>query len=137
TWLFDRINTESISVDFVRDLNVATKIVPCPIVREPDGLAMSSRNRYLSDQERKRALSLFAALDLAKNEFDQGTRDSISIETIVRERLRIDVDSVDYATVVDANTLIPFVDNNIDSPAVVLIAAHVGSTRLIDNRRLT
>ena len=118
----------------VRDLNLRTKVVPCPIIRELDGLAMSSRNRYLSADDRSRALSLAKALESAANEFERGNRDAAAIETRMLDCLQ--ADSVDYAVVVNADTLGPFVEHIIDAPAVALIAAHVGSTRLIDNRRL-
>ncbi len=119
----------------VRDLNLRTEIVPCPIIREPDGLAMSSRNRYLSEADRSRALSLSVALNAATSEFERGNRDAAAIESNMLASLQ--ADAVDYAVVVNADTLSPFVEHVIDAPAVALIAAHVGSTRLIDNRRLT
>ena len=118
----------------VRDLNLRTKVVPCPIIRESDGLAMSSRNRYLSADDRSRALSLAKALEAATNEFERGNRDAAAIETRMLDCLQ--ANSVDYAVVVNADTLDPFAEHIIDAPAVALIAAHVGATRLIDNRRL-
>jgi pantoate--beta-alanine ligase len=118
-----------------RELNVPIEVITCPIVREPDGLALSSRNRYLSEAERFRALSLSQSLSVVEREFNAGKRQASELERIMAERLRADVDSVDYAVVVNARTLSPF-QSEIDDPAVALIAARVGATRLIDNRRL-
>ncbi|MCA9212386.1 MAG: pantoate--beta-alanine ligase [Planctomycetales bacterium] len=119
----------------VRDLNMSIAVQPCPIVRETDGLAMSSRNRYLSPADRVRALALSQTLDFVAGEFSSGNRNVSELETLMRTRLFDDVDSLDYAVVVNAETLEPFTDK-INSAAVALIAASVGNTRLIDNRRL-
>ncbi|QDV44309.1 Pantoate-beta-alanine ligase [Stieleria neptunia] len=121
----------------VRDLNVSIEIVACPTVRETDGLAMSSRNRYLNPAQRIRALRLSAALNAAEHAVRDGQRDTIEIEQIMQSTLSADgpeqgVDSIDYATLVDAQTLQPI--RQIHERAVALIAAKVGSTRLIDNR---
>ncbi|MCS7469516.1 pantoate--beta-alanine ligase [Stieleria sp. ICT_E10.1] len=121
----------------VRDLNVPIEIVACPTVRETDGLAMSSRNRYLNAEERIRALRLFAALDAAEQAVRDGQRDAAEIERIMQATLSADgpeqgVDSIDYAKLVDSQTLQPI--PLIHDRAVALIAAKVGSTRLIDNR---
>ncbi|MCA9137569.1 MAG: pantoate--beta-alanine ligase [Planctomycetales bacterium] len=123
----------------VRDLDVDIEIVPCPIVRDPDGLAMSSRNRYLNDRQRQRALCLSAALRQAEQAYLGGEQNPKTIENQMRSILSGDdqnngVDSIDYAAVVDSKTLQPISD--LDQPAVALIAARVGSTRLIDNRVL-
>lgn len=123
----------------VRDLNVPIRLVACPIVREPDGLAMSSRNRYLSDQERKRALTLSTALQVAEQSVTEGQTDFSQVEAQMRNVLdgnsdNPGVDDVDYAVVVSANTLRPVQDPN--ESAIALIAARVGKTRLIDNRFL-
>ncbi|QEF98865.1 Pantoate-beta-alanine ligase [Stieleria maiorica] len=121
----------------VRDLNVPIEIVACPTVREPDGLAMSSRNRYLDANERSRALRLAAALEEAEKAVLDGQRDPAAIERIMHATLLAGgpddgVDSIDYATVVDAITLEPI--RQIQDRSVALVAAKVGSTRLIDNR---
>ncbi|PAY18602.1 pantoate--beta-alanine ligase [Rhodopirellula sp. SM50] len=121
----------------VRDLNVPIEIVACPTVRETDGLAMSSRNRYLNAEQRIRALRLFAALDAAEHAVHDGQRDAAEIERVMQATLLADgpeqgVDSIDYAKLVDAQTLQPI--QQLDDRAVALIAAKVGSTRLIDNR---
>jgi len=116
----------------VEDLNVPIQIEVCPIVREPDGLAMSSRSVYLSTEERQNALSLKRTLDLAKEQIEQGQRDGFEVITEMRQSL-IDggVTSIDYAVVADPNTLETL--DPIQLPCVILIAAHVGKTRLIDN----
>jgi pantoate--beta-alanine ligase len=120
----------------VEDLNVPIEIVACPIVREPDGLAMSSRNRYLSPTDRQRALSLSLALRKTADGLKSGER-SVSrlqadmVATLEGEADSGGVDSIDYAAIVDAKTLEPV--DSADHAVVALIAAHVGSTRLIDN----
>lgn len=123
----------------VRDLNVAIEIVPCPIVRDADGLALSSRNRYLDDDERKRALRLSEALAQAEDAAAGGQRDVSAIEGMMHAVLNsagsgLGVDVIDYAKVVDSVTLRPI--KQIEDQAIALIAAKVGSTRLIDNRLL-
>lgn len=122
----------------VRELNVAIEIVPCPIVREPDGLAMSSRNRYLSPAERQRSLCLSAALAEAERAIYSGLRDPRAVEQLMRDRLRVGdggegVDSLDYVVAVDSKTLAP-IESMTPGEVALLIAAHVGKTRLIDNR---
>ena len=116
-----------------RDLNLGVTLRACETIREPDGLALSSRNRYLSPQDRLRALSLSKALEVAERLVGQGIDDVEQISSAMEEELS-DVDKIDYAVVVDANTLDPI--QKISKPAVALIAAHVGGTRLIDNRVL-
>jgi len=119
----------------VSDLDWGLEIVTCPIVREDDGLALSSRNRYLSSIERERSLILFRALsqaqDLAQNAAE--TADSISQRL---QQLISDTDGVDldYAVVVDCETLEPLTER--PECAVALIAARLGKTRLIDNQIL-
>lgn len=124
----------------VRDLNVDIEIVGCPIVREPDGLALSSRNRYLDTDQRRRALRLSMALQKTGEAFAAGERDTASLEQKLHDLLTTGgrsegVDSVDYARVVDSQTLEPI--DSVRSQAVALVAARVGSTRLIDNLILT
>ncbi len=92
--------------DMVRDLNVPTEIVSCPIVRDEDGLAMSSRNRYLSDEQRIIALSLSRALDRAAGCIACGETDIAKIEQLMKNELS-GCDSIDYAVVVDTKTLLP------------------------------
>ena len=124
----------------VRDLNVPIEIIGCPIVRENDGLAMSSRNRYLNPEQRQRALVLSQALSKAQELVDGGHRNAQELSVAMREVLTgiggksQGVDKIDYATVVSSDTLAPI--GQADKNAVALIAAHVGSTRLIDNQIL-
>ena len=126
-----------------RDLNLDIEFVPVRTVREPDGLALSSRNRYLTGCERDRALLLSRALQVAHDLHEQGESNPAIIESAMRSVLLAanpgalvtdGVDKIEYAVVVDAETLSPL--SQIDRPAVALIAACVGKTRLIDNRLL-
>lgn len=116
----------------VADLNVPTEIVTCPIVRDPDGLAMSSRNVYLDEDERKIALSLSKTLEYTRERIESGDRDGYGLMTEMRQML-IDagVTGIDYAAIADPKTL--NVQEQIELPVVALLAAHVGKTRLIDN----
>jgi pantoate--beta-alanine ligase len=120
----------------VEDFNVPIEIRVMPTVREPDGLAMSSRNVYLSLDERRRALSLFQSLKLAEQLVGQGERDAALIRRRMCQTLEAGgVDSIDYATIVDPENLAEL--NRIEGPAIALIAARAGKTRLIDNLLLT
>ena len=116
------------------DLNWGIDIVTCPIVREPDGLAMSSRNRYLTDSERDRALTLHRTLNTAQELADQA-RSPSNIATEMTQRLESeDGIQLDYAVVADCETLEPAAETA--EKAVALVAARLGKTRLIDNRIL-
>ena len=111
------------------DLNLGAEIVVCPTVREPDGLALSSRNKYLSPSEREAATVLHRSLKLAE---DLGTSDAEE----VRRRMRVLIEgeplaNVDYVSVADAETLEELAV--IDRPALVSVAVRIGETRLIDN----
>jgi pantoate--beta-alanine ligase len=113
----------------VRDLNFGIELVSCPIVRDADGLALSSRNRYLSEEERERALVLRRALVEIEGRIDKGERDSAALiraGLAVMEGIR-----VDYLAIVDADTLLPV--EKVRAGVLVAVAAFVGSTRLIDN----
>lgn len=116
----------------VRDLNFGLDIVTCPIIRDPDGLAMSSRNRYLSEEDRSRALALSAALRQAVQNAADGINTPAGIQ-LEMQRLLSSTEGIelDYAVVVNAETLHEMANSG--EPAVALIAARVGSTRLIDN----
>ncbi len=119
----------------VRDLDLGVEIVGLPIIREPDGLARSSRNVYLSPDERQTALALSAALDAAEAAVKRGERDVATIvaaaqATLARPGLR-----VDYVELRDADELTAI--ERLERPAVLALAAFVGATRLIDNRVLT
>ncbi len=116
----------------VRDLNLSVEIVVCPIVRESDGLAMSSRNVYLDPQQRKQALVLHRALMLVKQLAGAGERDAAKLAAAGREEIALENSvRLDYFEIVDPDTLDSIVD--ISNGALVAVAAYVGSTRLIDN----
>ena len=119
----------------VADLNFPVQIVPVPIVRSPDGLALSSRNRFLSDQEREGALALSRALRLVEERANaHQPLDLESARAMVESQPLV---KVDYFDVVDPGTLEPLAENCRDTPfrgeGLVLIAAKVGPVRLIDN----
>jgi len=116
----------------VIDLEMGIEIVGVPTVREPDGLAMSSRNAYLSPAERSRALSLSRALFAARDAVRGGARQAEAI--VAQAGAALDVDRIDYVELVDADTLQPLTE--IGRPAVLAVAAFIGRTRLIDNVRL-
>jgi pantoate--beta-alanine ligase len=119
----------------VRDLNLPVEIVVCPIVREPDGLAMSSRNAYLNPQERKSALALNRALSEVKSRFDQGERNAINLIAAGKQVLTQEPTvRLDYFEIVNPVTLDPVRERT--SSALVAVAAFVGNTRLIDNMLL-
>ena len=116
----------------VRDLNLAVEIVVCPIVREADGLAMSSRNAYLNAEERKRALVLHRSLERVRQLVESGESDAERLVAAGREEVaRENAVRLDYFEVVDPDTLDPVVD--LSPGALVAVAAYVGATRLIDN----
>ncbi len=115
----------------VRDLNFPVEILPCPTVREPDGLAMSSRNTYLSESERKAAIVLNRALKAADQLFRNGERSATRLKVKVWEVLSTEPNiRPQYVEIVDAETLEPV--SVIDKPAAILLAAFVGQARLID-----
>ena len=116
----------------VRDLDLPVEIVVCPIVREPDGLAMSSRNAYLSPEERKSALVLHRSLLQGKNLYDQGQRKASEL-IAAGKRLLAQEPAVrlDYFEIVDPSSLDPI--QELTSTGLAAVAAFVGSTRLIDN----
>jgi pantoate--beta-alanine ligase len=118
-------------------LDFPIRIVGCPTVRDADGLAMSSRNRYLSPDERRRALAISRALFLAEGEFKSGVRQANRLATTMQKTLldpgdlgRIPL-TIDYVAAIDATTLKPV--DMVTGPTVLAIAARVGQTRLIDN----
>src|SRR6202521_1058410 len=114
------------------DLNLDTEIVVCPIVREPDGLALSSRNAYLNAEERRSATVLHRALDSARSELAAGVRDALQLQAVLLHALRAErLATVDYAEIVDAESFQPL--TRINKPCYVLLAVFVGKTRLIDN----
>jgi len=116
----------------VQDLNFPIEIVVCPVVREPDGLAMSSRNAYLTPQDRKSALVLHRSLMEIKNRFDRGERSAANLIAAGKQLLSKEAGvRLDYLEIVDPSTLDPMTQLN--KPALVAVAALVGTTRLIDN----
>jgi pantoate--beta-alanine ligase len=116
----------------VRDLNFAVEIVVVPIVREPDGLAMSSRNAYLDAQQRKQGLVLHRSLMLVKKLSDQGERNAAKLAAAAREELATEPGArLDYFEIVNPDTLDPVEDTS--RGALATVAAFVGTTRLIDN----
>ena len=116
----------------VRDLNLDTEIVVCPIVREPDGLALSSRNAYLSPQERRAATVLYRVLGTARNEMARGMRDPLQLQNLMRKVLESEpLANVDYAEIVDAQTFEPVA--RVRPNSYLLLAVRIGKTRLIDN----
>jgi len=117
----------------VADENLDVEIVGCPIVREPDGLAMSSRNVYLSPSERIAALSLVQALDFAEALIRQGERDAVSLRQRLLQRFeQVPPARVDYVEFVDAETMAPVA--RIRGRTLLALAVYIGRTRLIDNR---
>jgi pantoate--beta-alanine ligase len=120
----------------VRDLNIPVEIVVCPILREPDGLAMSSRNAYLDPQERKSALVLYRALTRVQELFNHGERNSGRLISAGKEIFRHQsAVRLDYFEIVDPENLDPL--SQISQKSLVAVAAFVGTTRLIDNLELS
>ena len=116
----------------VRDLNLPVEIVVCPIVREPDGLAMSSRNAYLDPGQRKRALVLHRSLMTVERMAETGERDVAKLKAAGREKFAEESSvRLDYFEIVNPETLDPVSDTSYG--ALVAVAAYVGTTRLIDN----
>lgn len=116
----------------VRDLSFDIEIVPCPTVRDSDGLALSSRNSYLSEVERRAARVVPESLNLVRKAINGGEKDAAVIKRIISEKIAAEpLAKVDYIEVVDASLLKPI--PRIDRPAVVAIAVFIGSTRLIDH----
>lgn len=115
----------------VKDLTLPLQIRVCPIVRETDGLALSSRNRYLSADERKRALCLYKALTACRDQVAEGIYDVNSLIAIMKAIIERDGGRIEYISIVDTGTLQPL--SRIEKKALVALAVHIGDTRLIDN----
>lgn len=116
----------------VRDLSFDLQIVGCPIVREPDGLALSSRNRYLSAEERQQALVLNRALRAASELVADGKTSSALLLAAMQEVFAGEPCArIDYITIVDPDTLLPIED--VTHGGMLAVAAYIGSTRLLDN----
>jgi pantoate--beta-alanine ligase len=120
----------------VTDLNVPVTIRRGPTVREPDGLALSSRNQYLSTEERQRATVLHRSLQEVRRRVEQGERDAAALVELLRERVAATPGArLDYAAVVDFETLQPV--ERLGGTVLVALAVYFGTTRLIDNAILT
>ena len=115
-----------------RDLNLPIDIVICPIVREPDGLAMSSRNTYLNPEQRRAATVLYRALNVAKDVYDSGERDPGKLRAIMEETIAAEpLAQIQYVSCADYDTLEEL--DQISGKALLSMAVFVGKTRLIDN----
>jgi pantoate--beta-alanine ligase len=115
-----------------RDLNFPVKIVVSPTVREKDGLAMSSRNRYLSSEERNASRVLFKALQLGKDQIRKGQRNAAAVRNEMTRRIRQEpLSKIDYVAINHPETLEEI--SRIGGPVVLLLAVRIGRTRLIDN----
>ncbi|MBF0621471.1 MAG: pantoate--beta-alanine ligase [Magnetococcales bacterium] len=118
------------------DLHLPVTVIGMPTIREPDGLALSSRNRYLSESDRKQALALYNGLCAARDARREGVCDADTLEQRARAVLTsAGIDNIDYVSIRDAETLKAW--HSCDHDPVLLIAARVGSARLIDNMRLS
>jgi pantoate--beta-alanine ligase len=119
----------------VRELNMDIKIVPCPIVRETDGLAMSSRNAYLTEAQRQDALVLSQSLTIAKDMIANGERSATLIKNKMTEKIqRVSYAEIDYIEIVDAATLEDV--ESLKGDTLIALAVKLGKPRLIDNVRL-
>ena len=131
---FGRKDAQQVRIvqQMVRDLNLNTEIVVCPIVREADGLAMSSRNVYLGEEDRRAATVLHGALRAAEKEVRAGVRDSLELQRAVLKMIGNEPRArLDYAEIVDAETFEPVV--RVARRCYVVLAVFFGRTRLIDN----
>ena len=116
----------------VRDLNMNLQIVGCPIIREADGLAKSSRNTYLSPEERRAALVLSRAVQTGKSMIQDGEKDGDKILAVMKEIIRQEpLAKIDYVEMVKWDTI--EVHHKVDGPVLVAMAVYIGKTRLIDN----
>ena len=135
---FGRKDAQQLAVvsRMARDLDLPVEVVGCPLVREPDGIAMSSRNAYLTPEERAAATVLSRALRAAADEIASGARDAPAIVQQLRERIAEEsLVELDYAELVDATTLRPI--ERIERDALLALAAFVGKARLLDNCSIT
>jgi len=131
---FGRKDAQQVCIiqQMVRDLNLSVQIEVCPIVREPDGLALSSRNAYLNAEERRAAIILNRALQAAREKLAAGTRDSLELQNAMRAVFEKEpLARLDYAEVVSADNFEPA--TRISRTSYVLVAAYLGKTRLLDN----
>lgn len=119
----------------VHDLNIPVKIASCPIIREESGLALSSRNQYLSTTEKEEAVAIFLSLNLARENFLQGENNTANLTKLIRQELAKTSLQLQYVEIVDPNTLQPL--TTITDSGLLAIAVYCGKTRLIDNMILT
>jgi pantoate--beta-alanine ligase len=115
----------------VRDLDIPVRIAVCPTIRDPDGLALSSRNAYLSADERERALALSRALRAAESAVESGTREAAAVVAAAREELERAGLEPDYLQLRSAHDLSPV--ERVNGSTLLAVAARVGRARLIDN----
>jgi pantoate--beta-alanine ligase len=118
----------------VRDLGLPVQVIGAPVLREADGLAMSSRNRYLSVDDRRRALAIVSGLRAAWDEYSEGERDAERLAALARSHIEPQFDKLDYVACAHPERLTQC--KNGEDRFVLLVAAHVGKTRLIDNVEL-
>jgi len=131
---FGRKDAQQVRIlgQMVSDLNLAPQIVVCPIVRAPDGLALSSRNAYLQKEDRRAAVVLFRSLEAVRREILAGERNAARLLAVLSQVIQAEAGvALEYAEIVDAMTFEPVV--NLPRASYVLLAARVGGTRLIDN----
>jgi pantoate--beta-alanine ligase len=131
---FGRKDAQQVCViqHMVRDLNLHVQIVVCPILREPDGLALSSRNAYLGAEERHAAIVLYHSLQAAREKLAAGSRDTLELQNTMRSVFEKEpLAHLDYAEVVSADGFEPTA--RVSRTSYVLVAARLGKTRLLDN----
>ena len=131
---FGRKDAQQVRIigEMTRDLNLDGEIVVCPVVREADGLALSSRNAYLTAEERKASTVLHRALVAVRSELSAGVRDAMQLQTVMRRIIEAEpLATLDYAEIVSADTFEPVV--RVARPSYAVLAVHIGKTRLIDN----
>lgn len=117
----------------VADLNFDIEIIGCPIIREEDGLAKSSRNTYLSAEERKQAVILNESLNLAMESIDAGEKSAAVIKSVIEKHLQTcPLAKIDYVEIVNFDNIQPI--DTIEGAVLIAIAVYIGTTRLIDNR---
>ena len=115
------------------DMHFAVEIVGCPTMREPDGLARSSRNIYLTPEERAQAPALHAGLSAVAEAFEAGERDASALRTLVRERIAAEpLAEIDYISLAASETLAEL-EGAVEPPALLSLAVRFGAARLIDN----
>jgi pantoate--beta-alanine ligase len=134
TTFFGQKDTAQVAIirRMIRDLNMPVSIEVCPIVRESDGLALSSRNAYLDPQQRKSALVLHRSLEEAQKLFESGEHDSEKLMAAGKQKFANQKSArLDYFEVVDPDSLEPVM--TISNRALIAVAAFIGNTRLIDN----